>query len=216
MEVENRSRNGKMEKLKGVLVGMLAIVGLCSIAVWIVLGSDNYSSVDKINYALLSVFIGLSTGHYIGKSLIEESEIKQYVFTGATLTVSTVFCIYILVGSSLKMIGVLSLCGILICFLLSLILGHDIGFIQEEENLEDLIQSVASQVSPAIITLITAVKVSKPLASPGLVNGLEILALIIIGILVVRTALVYEDEIRDITSELKRVLGLENQSEKED
>lgn len=141
-----------MEKAKGTTIGIAAVLSLVSAGYWLRIESTT-GILGSFTPLFVSLFIGTLVGHYIGKSIIQNGEIRQWVIFGIALA-ATCWWIY-----SVK---VSALTAVLLLTAFSLILSHDTGLIHEDNRIEKAIDGFAENVSPAGLLIYVFIKLGLP------------------------------------------------------
>ena len=183
MSESDKMELSKVYKLKGMLVGMCFVGMVISSGYW--LSTEGESGLLQSSTPLaVSLFVGISTGHFFGKAIIDDGEIKQYVAFGAFLTLTGYWLYY-------AQISPLTLTMVLATG--TLILSHDTAFIENHEQIQMLTEAFAEDVSvvglliigffrvlvPEIPTTATVTIASETVPVLGLVAGVILIAVLI-------------------------------------
>lgn len=143
------------EKIKGLVVGGCFIGMLMMSGYWLVTKPLSGGFLRNFTPLFVSLFIGISSGHYFGKAVIENGEIKKWVALGAFLIAAVGWGAYMytttLLFSSLSLVLILGLTAVA--------LGHDVEFIQNNDDIEELIDLFAERISPIGLTGIILIEI---------------------------------------------------------
>jgi len=115
--------------------------------------SKNFPEVKE--FFLLVVFLGISTGHYIGKSLKKSERLITYFLTGFFCSLS----LYTII----KMSFWTPISGVLICGTLLLLFLHISELASRSENIEQYIDIIAGKAPIIIFSLSTLLRYILPL-----------------------------------------------------
>lgn len=142
--------------LAGILLAALAIVA------GLYLNPEEATTFTAGRYQLLFIglFIGVSTGHYIGIALGENRSVNVAAADGAFLTIFVAFIGITFFGSGLS--GLIGPVGILVISTFLLILGHYSRLIVENEPIQELVDQFAERYSPLLLAFIWLVEALLP------------------------------------------------------
>lgn len=134
--------------LFGVLLSLLVIVA------GLYLNPGKVSNLSGGRYELLFIglFIGLSTGHYIGLALGTESDVNLAAAVGAFLTISVSYLYLTLPKNGLP--GLSSPGAVLVIATFLLILGHYSRVIDDTEAIRRLTRQFAERFSPLALVFV--------------------------------------------------------------
>lgn len=148
----------------------------------------------RFQYILIALFIGISTGHYLGISIGNRFDINVAASLGAFITLSLSF-LYISIPQGIDTSVLFSPGGLLVLSGVLLILGHYSHLIDENEGVEELIETFSQRISPAILGIIWLMEAVLPPIVGPMISGIgfeEIGATITVGIqLLVGVILLY-------------------------
>lgn len=151
-------------KVAAFICGGLLPILLLGVGIFLNPGDPSGFFGGRFQLLLGAMFIGVSTGHFLGVSLGEEINRILAAAVGAFLTLSAVFIygIYYEQATILTLPG-----GILTGFAIALILGHYSGLIAKIHAIEEWIEVFAKRLSPALLGFMWLVEsVIPPLLDP--------------------------------------------------
>lgn len=108
----------------------------------------------------IGLFIGVSTGHYIGIALGQKQDVNIAAAVGAFLTISAAFVAITVVGSGTA--GLSGPGGVLVISTFLLILGHYSHLFMENKPLEELAEQFAERLSPVVLGIMWLVEAIIP------------------------------------------------------
>lgn len=134
--------------------GFGVLLALLPVAAGYLLNPSSAVEFTGGRYELLAIglFVGFSTGHYIGLSLGMERDANLYAAIGAFLTISVAYSGLAYAGTAST--GTLGAIGVLVIAMLLLILGHYSGVIAEKEKVARLTKQFAETASPFLLSFI--------------------------------------------------------------
>lgn len=140
----------------GATIVMLVLIGLWANTTFygdpIASVSEIGDTTESISILAMSLFVGLSMGHYMGNSFEHESNLKYFAI-GANCVLSLVlfgFIGYQVVEGG-EIITPVVFAGMLIAGFVALFTAHRAGIVQEETKLEEWIEGFSSKGTAAVV-----------------------------------------------------------------
>lgn len=142
----------KRRRIAGFFFGVL--LALLPVAAGLLLNPSSGISFTGGRYELLAIglFVGFSTGHYLGLALGVNPNENLYAAIGAFLTIALAYSVLAFTGLGIS--GGLGTIAVLFISTFLLILGHYSGVIASKEQVAKLTKQFAEEASPVLLSLI--------------------------------------------------------------
>lgn len=120
-------------------------------------------SIGWIDLALLSIFLGVSTGHYLGKALADGEPKLTYVYLGLSLSLS--YGVFSKAGGELAFaLPEESLAFVIPGLMSFMIVAHTMNIIDDHQAVEDLISLMSNELTGLAVALVTFLNYVVPVA----------------------------------------------------
>jgi ABC-type Mn2+/Zn2+ transport system permease subunit len=146
--------------LKALFAGAFIVSGLYLLGIYITTKLETVNIVQTDVFIGLVVFIGLSTGHYIGKSLTEKGSALNSFLIGSFITVY----VSIIIGTFLLIVNWI-LGGVMVLISVGLLLMHTSELVEKHENIEKLVRLFAEYLPGLFLPLVSFIYYFVPLVS---------------------------------------------------
>lgn len=131
--------------IAGILFSVLAVVA----GVYLHPGEVIEFTAGRFQLLFIGLFIGISTGHYLGTALGNRADVNIAAATGAFLTIALAFLYLVIRGEGAQ--GLIGPGGALVISTFLLVLGHYSLLLEHNQAIEGLIQQFAERFSPALL-----------------------------------------------------------------